>query len=110
MKFNVSSILLLLACAFVSALAAPSGSGQFRLKATGTMATGQYLENKDNRGVLSQGGKVVEARIPPDGTKTLVVNGLDGTPDYAFLTTSPGSKVWDIVFGDVSIPEVCCFP
>lgn len=114
MKF---SSILLAACTILTSLAAPQGttkSRPFHLKCSSDTfppTDGKYLRiNKDGLGVLSVSDSelIVQAYLPDDGTRTLFVNGLDGTQDNAFLIpTEPGSLVSKLAFGDFAIPEVC---
>jgi len=109
MKF---SSVLLFASAVVSALGAPAApkSRVFKLKTADSSngeLNGFWLENSGNHASFATGGKVVEAYFADDGSRRLIVNGLDGTEDKAFLIpTTAASPVSNFVFADVAVAEV----
>ncbi|CUS11970.1 unnamed protein product [Tuber aestivum] len=108
MKF---SSVLLFASSLVGALAAPAASRSrvFHLKTANSPNSdlnGALVKNIGNHASLGTGGVDVRAYFADDGSRRLIVNGLDGTEDNAYLIpTTPGSAISNFVFADAAISE-----
>ncbi|PWW77406.1 hypothetical protein C7212DRAFT_314147 [Tuber magnatum] len=106
MKF---SSVLLFATSIVSALAAPAASRSrpFNLKTAGSSnneLNNFRVKNFGNHASFGAGEQDVRAYFADDGSRRLIVNGLDGTEDYAFLIPdTPGSPVSNFVFADTAV-------
>ncbi|KAG0640050.1 hypothetical protein HOY80DRAFT_37984 [Tuber brumale] len=109
MKF--SSVLLFASTVVVSVLAVPAAarSRVFSLKTANSSndkLNNFQVENFGNLASFNTSGQVVRAYFADDGSRRLIVNGLDGTEDNAFLIPgTPGSAVSNFVFADAAIAE-----
>ncbi|CAZ79455.1 unnamed protein product [Tuber melanosporum] len=108
MKFSSA---LPFASTLVSVLAVPAAarSRVFSLKTANSSnneLNNFWIENFGNHASFNTSGQVVKAYFADDGSRRLIVNGLDGTEDNVFLIPeTPNSAVSNLVFADAAISE-----